>query len=234
MLNFTENLPATAEKGTGSMNTPSREFTPDKERFSMASMQTLDRWNIDHLHMLNIIGKKLSVEENKTLIRILKDYGGTLRKIDLVNVKLGGMMGLGHCSRLLLALNLESTWIRSNPEEVLINSLKHCNNLYSLNMSSTKIIAGVKFLSDSLKHLKNLQILSLKSNHITSDGAIAIGKSLKHCTNLQILDLEFNDIGSEGSIALAASFRNCQNLQTLNLASNGIGILRVQRPLLMV
>ena len=41
MLNFTENLPATAEKGTGSMNTPSREFTPDKERFSMASMQHL-------------------------------------------------------------------------------------------------------------------------------------------------------------------------------------------------
>ena len=212
-----ENLPATAKKGTGSTKTPSREFSPDKERFTMASMQTLERWNIDHLHMLNIIGKKLSVGENKTLIRILKDY---VRKIDL---KLGGVTGLGHCSSLLLALNLEPTWKISNTEEVLINSFKHCSKLHSLNMSSTKIIVGVKFLSDSLKHLKNLQILSLKSNHIASDGAIAIGKSLKHCTNLQILDLEFNDIGSEGSIALAASFRNCHNLQTLNLASNGIG-----------
>ena len=136
----------------------------------MASMQTLERWNIDHLHMLNIIGKKLSVEENKTLTKILKDYGGTLRKIELVDVKLGGMMDLGHCSSLLLALNLESTWMGSNTEEVLINSFKHCSQLHFLNMSSTKIIVGVKFLSDSLKHFKNLQILSLKSNHIASDG----------------------------------------------------------------
>ena len=203
-------IPATAKKE----KLQSSEFLLDRERFSLASIETLERWNIDHLQMLNIIGKKLTVEQSKILVRVLKNYGDTLRKVHLVDVKFSGKIGLGHCSSLLLALNLEPTWMRSN---TVINSLKHCRNLHSLKINST-IVAGTQFLSDALKHLKNLQILSLKSNHIASDGALAIGNSLKYCTNLQTLDLE--DIGSEGSISLAVS---CQNLHTLNLAANGIG-----------
>ena len=205
-LNFTANLSAMAKKGTAGMKTSSCELL-------------LDKWNINHLQTLNIISKKLSVKEYKALTRVLKNYGSTLREVNLVDVKLRGRIALGHCSTLLLALNIESRWMKRYTE-VLINSFRHCSNLCSLNMSSTKIFAGVKFLSDGLKHLKNL---SLKSNHIASDGATAIGNSLKYCANLQALDLEFNDIGSEGSKALAVSFRYCRKLRALNLASNSIG-----------
>ena len=91
--------------------------TPEKRSFnqeilSLPSVHTLARWNIDNLYALHIAGKKFGVEENKTLTRILKDYGGTMREVSLENINFGGKVGLCHCSSLLLALNLESLWCR--------------------------------------------------------------------------------------------------------------------------
>ena len=72
-------IPSTAKKG----KSQSREVLLDKERFSLASIEVLERWNIDHLQMLNIIGEKLTVEQSKILVRVLKNYGDTMRKVNL-------------------------------------------------------------------------------------------------------------------------------------------------------
>lgn len=128
MFNFTESLlvSGVAKKGTGRLKTPSRELLFDKKWFGLVSVQTLARWNIDHLHILNITGEKLGVEENKTLIRILKDYCGTLREVNLQDVKLDEKMGQTHSSSLLLALDLEYSLMSSNRIELFTNSLNQC------------------------------------------------------------------------------------------------------------
>ena len=156
----------------------------------------------------------------------------SLKKLDLLRIKtftynqketIDLVDGLKHCNN-LQTLNLENNYIHADGAKALADCLKHCNSLMTLNLESNNISAdGAKALADCLKNCNSLMTLNLESNNIGADGAKALADGLKHCNSLQTLNLKLNNIGSDGAKALADSLKHCNSLQTLNLESNNIG-----------
>ena len=105
----------------------------------------------------------------------------------------------------------------------LLDAVKCCTNLQSLDMSAYKISSeGVALLFDDHQCWVNLHTLNLSSNKIDSDVAQVLSKVFIYCKNLRCLDLSFNHIGDVGAVALAEGHQCWVNLHTLNLSSNKI------------
>ena len=97
------------------------------------------------------------------------------------------------------------TWKQSS----LLDVVKCCTNLQSLNMSGCYIGSeGVALLFDDHQCWVNLHTLNLSYNKIGSDSAQALSKVLVHCKNLRCLDLSYNCIRDVGAVALAEGLKD--------------------------
>ena len=105
----------------------------------------------------------------------------------------------------------------------LLDAVKCCTNLQSLDMSCCKISSeGVALLFDDHQCWVNLHTLNLSYNEIGSDGAQVLSKVLVHCKNLRCLDLTDNGIGDDGAVALAEGLKDLTSLLELRLGDNKI------------
>ena len=165
-------------------------------------------------------------------VQILCKKSTSLKKLDLLRIKtltynqketIDLVDGLKHCNN-LQTLNLEKNFIGADGAKALADCLKYCNSLQTLNLESNYIgTDGAKALTDGLKHCNSLQTLNLNWNKIGADGTKALADGLKHCNSLQTLNLNWNKIGADGTKALADGLKHCNSLQTLNLKRNNIG-----------
>ena len=105
----------------------------------------------------------------------------------------------------------------------ILEAIKCCTNLQSLDMSVCKIVSeGVALLFDDHQCWVNLHTLNLRYNKIGSDGAQVLSKVLVHCKNLRCLDLTHNGIGDDGAVALAEGLKDLTSLLELRLYYNDI------------
>ena len=105
----------------------------------------------------------------------------------------------------------------------LLDAVKCCTNLQSLDMSGYKISSeGVALLFYNHQCLVNLHTLNLSCNKIGSDGARVLSKVLVLCKKLRCLDLTRNDIGDDGAVALAEGLKDLTSLLELRLGYNKI------------
>ena len=105
----------------------------------------------------------------------------------------------------------------------ILDDVKCCTNLQSLDMSGCKIGSeGEALLFDDHQCWVNLHTLNLSNNKIGSDDAQVLSKVLVHCKNLCCLDLTGNDIGDDGAVALAEGLKDLTSLLELRLCSNKI------------
>ena len=105
----------------------------------------------------------------------------------------------------------------------ILDAVKCCTNLQSLDMSGCKIGSeGVALLCDDHQCWVNLHTLNLSYNKIGSGGAQVLSKVLVHCNNLRCLDLTSNDIGDDGAVALAEGLKDLTSLLELRLGNNRI------------
>ena len=110
-------------------------------------------------------------------------------------------------------------WIHSS----ILDAVKCCTNLQSLDMSGCKIDSeGVALLFDDHQCWVNLHTLDLRNNNIDSDGAQVLSKVLVHCKNLRCLYLSYNGIGDGGAVALAEGLKDLTSLLELRLGDNEI------------
>ena len=108
-------------------------------------------------------------------------------------------------------------------QSILIDDVKYCTNLQSLDMTLCIIGSeGVALLFDDHQCWVNLYTLNLRGNMIGSDGAQVLSKVLAHCKNLRCLDLSWNDIGDDGAVALAEGLKDLTSLLELRLYWNKI------------
>ena len=106
---------------------------------------------------------------------------------------------------------------------IILEAIKCCTNLQSLDMSNCKISSeGVAILFDEYQCWVNLHTLNLSINNIGSDGARVLSKVLVHCKNLRCLDLTLNGIGDVGAVALAEGLKDLTSLLELILCGNEI------------
>ena len=100
----------------------------------------------------------------------------------------------------------------------LLDGVKCCTNLQSLDMSGCKIGSeDVALLFDDYQCWVNLHTLKLSRNYIGSDGAQVLSKVLIRCKNLRCLDLTDNDIGDVGAVALAEGLKVLTSLLEVRL-----------------
>ena len=105
----------------------------------------------------------------------------------------------------------------------LLDAVKCCSNLQSLDMSGCKINSeSMALLFDDHQCWVNLHTLNLSSNKIGSDGAQVLSKVLVHCKKLHCLDLSRNDIGDDEAVALAEGLKDLTSLLELRLSWNRI------------
>ena len=105
----------------------------------------------------------------------------------------------------------------------LLEAIKCCTNLQSLDMSDYKISSeGVALLFDDHQCWINLHTLNLRKNKIGSDGARVLSKVLVLCKKLHCLDLTDNGIGDDGAVALAEGLKDLTSLLELRLGDNKI------------
>ena len=116
------------------------------------------------------------------------------------------------------SLSLRSrTWKQSS----ILEAIKCCTNLQSLNMSGCMIGSDdVVLLFDDHQCWVNLHTINLSYNNIDSYGAQVLSKVLVHCKNLRCLDLSLNGIGDVGAVALAEE--NLNSLFELRLGFSQI------------
>ena len=106
---------------------------------------------------------------------------------------------------------------------ILLEAVKCCNNLRSLDMAYCSIGSDVvTSLFCDYKSWVNLHTLNLCGNNIGSDGAQVLGKVLVHCKYLRYLDLLRNGLGDTGCLSLADGLQNHTSLLELKLGRNTI------------
>lgn len=130
---------------------------------------------------------------------------------------------IGSKGAIKLAEGLRRSKIKSLHLSLDYNSIS-CGGVF-VNLQSISVchnqIADIDF-SAGLKHLDNQQI-DYGSNHISSAGAIEIGKSLIYIKSLTFLSLPHNHISDDGVQGLASGLKHCQELYSLDLQHNAIG-----------
>ena len=106
---------------------------------------------------------------------------------------------------------------------ILLEAVKCCNNLRSLDMTRCSIGSdGATSLFCDPKSWVNLHTLNLGCNNIGSDGAQGLGKLLVHCKTLRYLDLSWNSLRDSGCLSLAEGLKNHTSLLELKLGGNNI------------
>ena len=112
---------------------------------------------------------------------------------------------------------------RDLTQSSILDVIKCCTNLQSLDMSNCKISSeGVALLFDDHQCWVNLHSLNLRRNRIGSDGAQVLSKVLVYCKNLRCLNLTQNSIGDDGAVALAEGLKDLTSLLKLRLHDNKI------------
>ena len=105
----------------------------------------------------------------------------------------------------------------------LLNALKCCSNIHSLNLPLSNIgSVGISLLVSAHKSWVNLHTLNLSKNGFGSDGAQDLSKVLVHYKSLRCLDLSHNMIGDSGAVALAEGLKDHTRLIDLKLRDNNI------------
>ena len=126
---------------------------------------------------------------------------------------------------LKLCKNVRSLSLRGRAlkHSSILEAIKCCTNLQSLDMSNCKIGSeGVALLFDDHQCWVNLHTLNLRYNNIGSDGAQVLSKVLVHYKNMHCLDLTDNGIGDGGAVALAEGLKDLTGLLELRLGDNKI------------
>ena len=127
----------------------------------------------------------------------------------------------------LQCFNFEANRLGPEGMEIVIDGLKTCDNLQSLNLGGTDMdshCACVFF--DSLKCWSNLRTLALNDCDISSKEieVLANNLALGHCSCLETLTLDYNCMYSSQWIAILTSgLKHCTNLQVLSLVRNYVG-----------
>ena len=130
---------------------------------------------------------------------------------------------LSDCLKLCKNVRCFSLHGRALIHSSLLDAVKCCNNLQSLDMSGCYIGSeGMALLFDDHQCWVNLHTLNLRNNNIGSDGAQDLSKVLVHCKNLRCLNLSYNDIGDVGAVALAEGLKDLTSLLELRLCKIGI------------
>ena len=112
---------------------------------------------------------------------------------------------------------------RSSVQSSILDAVKCCTNLQSLDMSDCYIGSeGVALLFDDHQCWVNLHTLNLSYNNIGSDGAQVLSKVFVYCKNMRCLDLTGNGIGDVGAVALAEGLKDLTSLLELRLCKNEI------------
>ena len=216
-LNLQGNL--ITEKGVKMLRKNFKKYNKFHLHVSGCGNKILDRQMADELCAIAFISNKR--ENIETTFRCLS-YVEEFSLSDFINSSNDECLKyLKYCFS-LKEIKLENC-LSSNGVTALVESIKNCTNLQTLDLYSNNIGSnGAVALGEGLKSCTNLQKLYLNSNNIGSNGAVALGEGLKSCTNLQALGLSFNSIGSNGAVALGEGLKSCTNLQTLYLNSSNI------------
>ena len=146
------------------------------------------------------------------------------RGIDYISSTSAQLLGdsLRTC-KLLCSVSLHGDIYGMSVHSILLEAVKYCNNLRSLDMSYCSIGSdGVTSLYCDHKSWVNLHTLNLSHNKIGSDGAQGLSKMLVHCKNLRYLDLSSNGLGDNGCLSLAEGLQNHTRLLELKLGGNNI------------
>ena len=133
--------------------------------------------------------------------------------------------GLKQCSS-LQNLGLVRNEIDQKGALVLSECFSHLPNLQIFNLHSNNISVSAPNLIDALKHCKNLTTLNIGYNNIGFEGAVAIAKNIIlyfSCRDLQSFNLEGNNIGTSGAVAIINALEHCKSICELNISWNNIG-----------
>ncbi|XP_074316235.1 plant intracellular Ras-group-related LRR protein 1-like [Silene latifolia] len=133
-------------------------------------------------------GKEVVEEEeeeeevvDEDVIRVLKEEGGGVQKVDLSGKKLRILPDAFGRLKNVVVLNLSTNQLQGIPD-----SISGMENLEDLNLSSNTL----QSLPDSIGLLLKLRILNVAGNKLT-----ALPDSIAHCKSLEELDASFNNLG---------------------------------------
>ena len=231
---------------------------------SRESVKNIKKLAVESKHILNVgglecVGDKDILPDLCEIIKTMKNIRvlsfifsdvyfvnlGILTKYeDLHAIRYYGLKGcdcLKYNSKVQY-LSFGSEHFRRNIAKSLLDYLKSCADLYTIDLShcswdhpdTAKVV-----LSDALVHCKKLQCLNLSSNYITDSGISALSvcftklrelhldgnkissslRSLAECNHLQLLDLSGNVIKS---CLLLSGILNRNPIRHLNLSKNTI------------
>ena len=127
---------------------------------------------------------------------------------------------LKHC-KYLHTLNISHNRLRKGGIHALAQAVKHCSTLHILHISSNYIglDGGVGDLADAIICCSNLHTISINDNHFAAGDINVLAKALMHCSSLQVLDVSYNSIGNDSIHGL---MKCCSKLQSLDISHSKI------------
>ena len=106
---------------------------------------------------------------------------------------------------------------------LILESLKTCINLKSLNLSENTLNLSLKPLIETLKHLKSIAVLALNNCQIGSKGFNSLLLALSEIPDLEELHLASNDFDDSNIQHLKTKYKyKFFGLKALNLSNNKI------------